>query len=180
MNQRQFKIVLSLAAAILLGANLFAWATYERARGDALDSLRDAQICRKLAAQITSLRTQPTMADTSQKAIEELAARVQLSAESVGINPDDIASIAPDQPTRLAESPYLEQATTVQLREVTLPQLVKLLCNLSDNRGGLRIKAIHLSIPPQQVTGDLWSAEITVTSMIYSPMTSPGGTGGKI
>jgi len=180
MNPRHFKIVLSLAAATLLVANLFAWATYERARGDALDSLRDVQICHKLAAQITSLRTQPTMADTSQKAIEELAARVQLSAQSLGITPDEIASIAPDQPMRLADSPYLEQATTVQLREVTLPQLVKLSCNLSDNRGGLRIKALHLSIPPQQVTGDMWSAEITVTSMIYSPMTSQSATRGKI
>jgi hypothetical protein len=180
MNPRQFKIVLSLAAAILLGANLFAWATFERARSDAADSLRDAETCRKLAAQITSLRTQPMMADNSQKAVEELAARVQLSAQSLGIDSHNIASIAPDSPARLADSPYLEQATTVQLREVTLPQLVKLLCNLSGNRSGLRIKALHLSIPPQQAAGNIWSAEITVSSLIYSPMTSPGATSGKM
>jgi hypothetical protein len=180
MNYRQVKGVLGLAGAILLGTNLLAWTLFDRAKSDANDSVRDAQASQQLAARIASLKTQPAMAGTSQQAIEELAARVQASAQSFGINADDIASIAPDAPARLADSPYLEQSTTVELRELTLVQLVDLLYALSNHQSGLRIKALHLTAPPQKIGGNTWSAEITVSSLIYSPETSPESTNGRM
>jgi hypothetical protein len=180
MNHRQIKVVLGLAATILLGTDLCAWTAFSHAKNDADNSVRDAQICQQLASRIASLKTQPAMAGTSQQAIEELAALVQTSAQSFGIKADDIASIAPDAPTRLADSPYLEQSTTVELREITLGQLVDLLSALSNHRSGLRIKALHLTAPPQQIVGNAWSAEITVSSLIYSPETNPESNTGRI
>jgi hypothetical protein len=170
VKPRQTKILGVLVATALLGVNFWAWITFESAKSDAIAAVADARACRQLAARITSLKVQPTMAASSQEASEQLAARVQSSVQSLGISADTIASIAPDAPMRLGNSPYFEQATTVDLRGVTLAQLVDLICNLSSG-SALHVKSLHLSAVPQQTNG-LWDAEVTVCSMIYSPSTN--------
>jgi hypothetical protein len=170
MNANRKRILALMTAAGLALANLWCYVILVQSKDAAQTAVQSARQSEQSAARIIALQAKPTVAGTREEAVNRLASRFEAAARALGIAGDNIASIVPDQPARIADSAYLEQATTVQLRQVTLVQLVDLLCGLADDDSGLRIKALRLSTPLQQKTGDGWSAELTATYLIYSPL----------
>jgi hypothetical protein len=168
MNRR--RLILATLILLVLGTvDLICYWEFSESQTYAIRATRDAEQCARLAARITVLRTKPTIAGVGEQAPEELARRIEAGANALGIEGDNLASIEPDPAARVAGTAYLEKPTTVQLRQVTLAQLIDLLCQISQSGQNLQIKALRLTSPPHEDEGGRWSAELTVSYLIYSP-----------
>ena len=130
----------------------------------------NADECRKIAEHINTLRYSPALASSSEEAFREMSKRIEATAIAMGIAEDKIAAIDPDPVVRIGDTAYLEKATEVQLREVTLPQLIGLLGKLVEGNHELCVKALWLSVPPRNESGNLWTADLTISYLIYSPL----------
>ncbi len=165
-------IYLSLVAALaLVLADGWSYWMMTRSKDDAQAALADAQTCQTLGAQMVAMQSKPAVANSQEQAFEQLTARIEAAAQSSGIaGSEHLAAIDPEPAARLGDTAYLEKPTVIQLREATLPQIVTLLSHLTQSQAGLRVKALRLSAPPQKEDTDLWSAQITLTYLIYSPL----------
>jgi hypothetical protein len=100
-----------------------------------------------------------------------------------GSNPPPMPATSPAMrwlqsiPVRVADSAYLEKPTTVQLRTVSLSQLVDFLCQLSGGENGPQVKALRLTTPHLTEDDNRWSVELTLTYLIYSPPPREPGKG---
>jgi len=162
-----------LFLAALAALDLFSFWSLEAARDRAVQATRDAALCQHLAERIVALQSKPTIAGSAALAQDNLSRRIEAAVRGAGVAGDDLASIEPDPSVRVGDTAYLEKPTTVQLREVTLQQLARLLCQLTQDGGELRIKSLRLTAPPEEQTGNLWSVEFALTYLIYSPLPAP-------
>lgn len=170
MKSKRTNLLIALLLACLLCLTGWSYWVMDQGQSQAAQAQHDAQACQVLSQQILSLRQKPAIADTKEQAVEQLSKRIETAARAAGIQGDNLAAIAPDPAVRLGDSVYLEKPTTVQLRQVTLAQLLNLAGQLSQGEGNLRIKSLRLSTSVQNDTGNLWSAEMTITYLIYSPL----------
>jgi hypothetical protein len=170
MSNRRLILWIAVLVGALATLDVWGYCTMTAARQRAIRANQDAETCNQLAARILTLESKPAIAAGKEQAQQELSRRIELAARSIGIAGDNLASIEPDPAIRIADTAYLEKPTTVQLREITLSQLAGLLCELSGDGTGLRIKSLRLTCPPQKQDGDLWSAEFTVIYLIYAPL----------
>jgi len=166
--------ILSLLFAIA-GVGLDGWCYWAmtQAKAAAVFAAQDADRCRSLATQIIALQDKPVVAGTQEHPFEQLTDRIEAAAKAYGIAGDThLASIAPEQPTRVLDTAYIEKPTTIELRDAKLPQIIGLIERLALDGSALRVKSLRLTAPPHQEDGDLWSAELTVAYLIYSPIPS--------
>lgn len=180
MKPRQIVIFGGLLVIVLVAADLCSYWVMTIAKDEASIGLRDAAVCQRLADQIVVLKTKPAIANTAEEAQETLSARIESIANRFGITGDNLASIDPAPAIRVADTVYLEKPTVVQFRQITLTQLINLLCQLSGDGNGLQIKALRLSTPPQSQNNASWSAELTVTYLIYSPPQEQRASGDSV
>jgi hypothetical protein len=162
---------------ILLGAlvalNGFALLKFNTARDEAVTAIRDADLCEQVANRIAALRSKPVIAGSVSLPADNLSRRIEAAVRGAGVAGDDLASIEPDPASRIGDSSYLEKPTTIQLRNVSLTQVAQLLCALAGDAGGLRVKSLRLTTPPQEQSENLWSCEFTLSYLIYSPLAAP-------
>jgi len=170
MRSRRFLFLGSALIAVLCATDFCCYLVMEEARDLAGNAIRDALACEQLAQHIVTLRRQPMVAVSTFQGQERLSARIETTAHRFGITGDNLAAIDPEPPIRLGNSIYLEKPTVIQLRKVSLGQLINLLCDLERTSEGLKIKSLRMSIPPQNQESGLWTAEVTVAYLVYSPL----------
>lgn len=170
----------SLFAIVAISLCLFdGWAFWQWAanRQQALDATSQLESCQDLALEIEMLRLEPLRADEGTRSSDSLAALVQKVAKTTGLNPDRIVHISPTEPRRVADSPYQEQTTDVELREISLRQLIEFTLTIADTSPGLHVPKVALGVPPgsEKVNGDkeMWNAQLMLTSHIYAPKIPP-------
>jgi hypothetical protein len=162
--------ILGIAVAVgLISLNVFACLALSESQDRAAQAAQDARLCRQLADRIERLRTRPAIAGSKEQAQEALSQRIEAAARACNINGDNLATIAPEAAARLADTAYLEKPTSVQLRAVSLAQLIDFLCTLSSDESGLRVKALRLTAPHAREDDNRWSVELTVVYLIYAP-----------
>jgi len=165
-----FAIRFGIAIAVAIITPAWSLGIFLEAKGRAEVAFHNAALCEELSTRIIALKKRPAIAGTRQQAIDELAGWVESSAKNLGIVGDNLESISPEAPVRVADSAYLEQATTVQFRQVSLKQLIRLLNKLANDGSGLRIKSLRLTTPPSAKDADVWSVELTISYLFYSPL----------
>jgi hypothetical protein len=171
MKSRKSFLLWGLLAFVLVAADMWSYFAMTHAKDQANLAAHNADLCQRMSEQIITLQAKPVVADTQEKAFERLTRRIEAAARQEGIGEDNhLASIGPEPAGRVADTVYLEKPTTIQIREATLSQVVGLICRLALDGSGLRIKALRLSAPPRKENTDLWSAELTVTYLIYAPL----------
>jgi hypothetical protein len=174
----RFGAITLALAALLIGVN--AWGLWQRtaSRDDFLAEEEQFRACERLTAQISRLRTAPTQVDESARTGDALAKLVESAASPIGLGVDRIVHVAPGESRRLSDSAYLEQATAVEFREVTLRQLIEFLLGLQQAAPGLEATHLSIRVPPSAGNSkegrELWNVQLVLTSHIYAPkMTSP-------
>jgi hypothetical protein len=177
MIRTQQQILAVLIGVGLIGLNIWAYFAVSDARDEAARASWDAQTCHQLADRIIRLRTGPSVARNKEEAEQATSQRIESVANACNIAGDALAAIDPGTPVRVADSAYLEKPTTVQLRAVSLPQLIDFLCQLSGSENGLRIKALRLTAPHQAEDNNHWNVELTLAQLIYSPPPREPGKG---
>jgi hypothetical protein len=144
------------------------------------NSYRSAQVaaenlsaCRQLAQQISDLATAPTKAWQQNEApFDSLRLELQQIVAAEDIGESNLISVNQQQARRLGEGDYLTEPAQIELRNVTLGQLVSLLLQITQGRRGLNVQAVRLSAPrgiEHAGEAETWSAEVILTHLIFSP-----------
>jgi len=104
---------------------------------------------------------------------------MEATAQAVGVVPGRIVRIDPRSARRIGDTPYEEQPTRVELRELTLEQIVSFLSKVVREERGTEVTELRLkpartggvNAEDSPVSGqvELWDAEVTLTALAFSP-----------
>ena len=156
-------------AACLLVVTLWFSGYLADSRATAQAAIDDARQCARFVADIRNLRHQPSLAESQELQLQELTQRIESAAKQSRISLDSLVRIWPEPAKRVGDMPYKRKPTQVLFHRVTLPDLVGFLQHLSNQDAGPRVTRIRLTAPRGQEMGDQWSAEVTLTYLIYAP-----------
>lgn len=171
VSRSQLTWIGALAALACLGA----WSRSQLAAGRqaAQAAAEDLAECQRLADEITRLGTRPQKASLEARSATELAKLVEQSAQAAALPQQALVQIDPQPARRVGETAYREQATRLELRDVTLRQLVTFLHGLSHDDLGMEVSDLRLRAPRDdksvQPTDETWTAEVTLTHLIFAP-----------
>jgi hypothetical protein len=167
-----------LAAGLLVMVGCCHW-QLGAARAAAAAAADDTADCERRVLRIRQLRGKPTLAGLQEVEMTELARKIEQTALAKQIPAQSLLRVSPEAARRLGDSPYKEKPTQLVLRMVTLRQLIGFLHAVSSEGCGLQVKSIRLTAPREQEIGDRWTAEVTLTYLVYAPPAeSQGGKEG--
>ena len=167
--------VLFVALAVLAG---WSYCEFTAGCSDAAAAASDLAACRNLTQQIKTLRKKPVLVGTKARSSTEVAHSIETAAKGAGLPLTNILQIDPQSPCRLGNSAYQEQPTHVELRNVTLKQLLVFLYALANDGVGLNLSDVRLSAPRDEATqgaNETWLAEVTLTHLIFAPLVAQHG-----
>jgi predicted Zn-dependent peptidase len=169
--------LLSVLLALLVLAAAWSYGMLARSRAAATGARADLEECRRLAAEIEGAAKRPALAAEHERVVTEVTGLVEEAAKFAQIPPEKIERITPEAARRVGDSVYTEKPTQVVLQDVTLKQVVELLHRLAASGRGLTPKSLRIVAPRGEDAGDLWTAELVVTYLIYDPPdTQRGGS----
>jgi hypothetical protein len=170
--QQLTKLLLLVACALSLVDGWAGWQWTSRQQEFSMARAQAAS-CDELAEKIDSLRGAPVKVEETARSGDALAKLVESAAQEVGLASDRIVHVAPAEPRRIGDSPYLEQTTAVELRAVTLRQLVEFSLSLGQKEPRIKIPTVALRTPPGDVNAnsgrELWNVQLTLTAHVFAP-----------
>lgn len=175
-NRRSILSIAFLSLFLFVAWSGWQWDQAEAEFQFACDQLVE---CRRLASRIHALRLAPTRYDESQRSNEALSQLVETAAESSGISRERIRSIDPGEPRRVGDTPYKEQETRVELSELTVQQLVKLMLAVPAADSAIQVTTLFMRTPAQfrndsdHQQHEFWNADLILTSQFYAPIVAP-------
>jgi len=168
MNRRQ-TILIAVLAGLLLVVVLWAYDGMATQRRAAHDAAADLIACRRMAGQIAAYSRMPTVADEHERMAARTTGLIESAAKEAAIDPSCLDRIMPEPPRRMGDTAYKEKPTHVLLKNVTLRQLTRLIHTATTGGQGLAACSIRITAPRPEDTGPLWTAEVTLTYLIYDP-----------
>jgi hypothetical protein len=166
-----------LTAFALLAAD--AWLGWNWLDGREERQLGGEQLanCNALARRISELRSAPAKVEETARTSAALARLIESAAGQAGLPTDRIVHVAPGEPRRIGDSPYLEQTTAVELRAITLRQLIELTLNIGRAAPQLQIPSVAIRTPPGEPNSssaaELWNVQMTLTAHVFAPKIRP-------
>lgn len=153
------------------------------ARDAALARTGELQSVRADLADLARSHAGPMSSAPANSEDPELNRRLRAAAAAAGIA-EQLSSIEPGQPTRDRNADYLETPVFVRLNAATLRETVMMLSRLTASDRAMQIKAIELAPPPPAqdssatnapttAPAERWTADLTVSYLIYSPRHQP-------
>lgn len=168
LDQRTIVLIGLLAMGLIVTA-MWSYGRLNESRSAATAAAADLATCGQLAAGINQLGRQPARAGSHEMQLNELTRRIERSAKSAQIPPDSLIRISPDPTSRIGDTSYQKKSTQVLFRQVTLRQIITFLHTVAAQDAGPQTTRIRLVTPRDQKTGDRWTAETTLTYLIYDP-----------
>jgi hypothetical protein len=178
LNRHIYSLVALIVSLVAL--NLWAWSVLADRRQAAGAAQHDAGICQDLAERIKRLKDKPMVAGSHEIELTELSKRIEQAAVDCQIPASELVRISPEAARRVGDSLYLEKPTTVLLEGVGLHELARFLYDMSNGSAAMDVQNLRLNAPREQETGDRWTAEVTLSYLIYAPKPETNGTSGKI
>jgi hypothetical protein len=137
-------------------------------RQDARRAAGDLVACEVLAEQMGQLRSKPAVASAKDMGVRELGSKIDAASARARLGRTALRGVDPRSARPVGDTPYLQKPTTLDLQQVTLPQLTSFLYHLT-NEPGLVVRDLRLRSPRRRAEGKDWNAEATLTYLIYSP-----------
>ncbi len=166
---RRLAIQLAILAALLGLAAFWSYGLMADSRARAESAATATADCARMVAKIEAAAARPERASDHERLAAETTGIIERAAKAAGITPNRLVRISPHPPQRLGESIYKEKPTQVELKNVSLKQLVVLMHGLIGAGDGLNVRSIRLRAPRHDETSDIWNAELIVTYLIYAP-----------
>lgn len=168
-TKRQSVVLAALAGAAVLAGLLVSYEFMTAqclAAQNARDSLAEA---RSVADQIRAIRGRPATVAEHERLTGEMTTLIESASRTATIPPASLRRITPETPRRVGDTVYKLKPTQILLQPVSLKQLVLLSTALREQDPGLNIETMRLSVPRELENGDLWTAELVLTYLIYDP-----------
>lgn len=164
-------LVLILLPAITGLAMIIAFLGKTAAQTDSEEIATDLQRSRTLAKEISKLRSSPIIAGAADIDPTDISKRIDKAAKVALFTTDSITRISPEQPQRIADTPYRQRVTQVILRNVNLRQLLGFTTAISKLDGGMNIRSIRIVAPRSDnaSSAEIWAVEITLTYIYFDP-----------
>ena len=138
-------------------------------------SSENVEACRELSTRIKSLRSEAASASLRQQTSGELTSKLEKAADSSRIAMADLIRINPQQPRRAGKTAYLQEVTDVDLRRVSMQQLVSFLLSAISDDPAMYVSSIRITAPRnlgEAGGNEVWDAEISLTRLVFSPQSA--------
>lgn len=163
---------LTLVILALIGTSLWSYGQLSSAHSRAALEGDTRSSCESLANQIQSLRDEPTKADDHAMLKADMTRLIAAAASTASLSEKKLVSIDHQNARRIGHTPYLEKPTRVTLRDVQMPQVLSMLYSLTQDNFRLNVSRLRLTAPRDETNTTTWSADTTVTYLIYDPVES--------
>lgn len=179
MNVERKQFWLGLVWALLLIAIASGYWAMRRSAGRLQAAQLQTQECQKMASEIAQLRDRPGFAALDIDSPRTITARAEEASKLAKLSPTSLVRIEPQAAMRLRDSPYRLRPTRLELRGVTLTQIINFTHAMIDESQGTTVRDLRLTLnPPKEgpepetrADGhvDRWTAELVLTQLIFSP-----------
>jgi hypothetical protein len=142
-----------------------------RAHRGAVEAVTSARICQEFSRRIVELQERPELISGQMSTTAQIAQSVEAAMLEAEIPAAGLVRIEPRSAIRFERTPFLQQPSHLELRDVTLQQLIRFLHVLS-TRNRLEATDLRIHAPRTVVTEsgpEYWNAELVLTNIIYSP-----------
>jgi len=172
----RFLAIVFIAAALV--TLLSSWSVYLSAWRAAKASSDAFNECDQLAVQLEQFRTSPRIASLEVEQPDRIAARVTFAAAEAQLSPLAILSVDPQSPVRIGRTPYQIRATQIVLQNMSLGQVASFASGLEEAEAGTFVRDLVLSRSKSasEDGNELWNVRMTLTQMIFSPISERGST----
>ena len=184
MNVGRKKLLVgSLWCGLLLLVTAGYW-SMQRSYNRLVEAQRQTQLCEKLAADIQSFQGRPGFAALGVDSPRTITSRAEHAEQKAKIPATALTRIEPQSAVRLRDSDYRIRPTRLELRGVSLEQVLAFSHAMIDEGQGTTIRDLRLTATNGSVaassmatTGnqnvneaDSWTAELVLTQLIFSPL----------
>jgi hypothetical protein len=171
-NQSRSSVITAVFIALLVVGVGGGYLRMRSSQLSAINASKNVVACRELAARIRQLQIGPRRAELKSRSETELSRKIETAAQTAGLPANHIVRIEPGEPRRVADSDYKDQATDVELRPVTLKELIAFLDAIASDTG-VQVNFVWLSSPDQEATTapamEPWNVQMTLTNLIFAP-----------
>jgi len=176
-SRSKSQLIVALGFGLLVALAVWSFQEMRAARASAGVAQKNLNHCQELAQKIAKVRQRPTMAALEETTITSLATLIDEAATGSQIRKNNIVRIEPLPSRQVAETDYKEQPTYVEMRGVSLQQLVSFMHTLLADQSELDVTSLRITAPRYESDSpttpvETWLAEITLTYLIYSPKTN--------
>jgi len=170
------QLLIALCLGLLTALVVWSFQEMRAAQASVGVAQQNLTQCKDVATKIVEVRQRPTKAALEETTTTSLATLIDEAATSSRIAKSNIIRIEPQPTRRVGETDYKEQATYVELRGVSLQQLVSFMHTLLADQSELDVTSLRITAPRYEsdtpaATVETWLAEVTLTYLIYSPQT---------
>ena len=167
-DDRRRAILIGLLLVGLALAAGWSWSQMRARRVRAERAAATLADCRRLAADIESLKDGPKVAASDGFGVEKLGQRIEQARSQARLGRGSLEGVYPQSSRRIGATPYRRKPISLTLRRLTLRQLVVFLHELTEPPG-LHLRELRLSTPRSEGGEGKWDAEATVTYLLYEP-----------
>lgn len=163
-------VAIWLALLVLVAAGYLAM---RAAKGRLREAQLQEQVSQKMAKEIKSLLDRPGFAALGVDSPRTITARAEEAMDQAKVEATALHSIEPQEAVRLRDSAYRSRPTRLELRGVTLEQIISFTHGMIDEAQGTTIRDLRLTLSSGDDGGreiDLWTAELVLTQLIFSPL----------
>ncbi|MEO1525509.1 MAG: hypothetical protein AAFX06_08730 [Planctomycetota bacterium] len=161
----------ALLTLVALIATYICFDHYQSQKQALAAAIESLQSCERQSREILELRDAPTIAVSELEDLGGLTARISAAQEKAGFEPQSVDLVDPRRPTRIEESSYRQRPVAIDLRGLSLTQIVKFIDALTDQAKGIWVSEVRLTPARQDATADaeMWNVELVLTQLNYSP-----------
>lgn len=168
MSPRLFVLILSALVLSGLAAVVGGWAWNEAAaRTDALSRLTAS---REVVDDIRRLRARPAVSAERADTSGDLSQSLDMALRLTEVRPTALARVEPQLPQRLGETDYRAQTVDLQLSNVRLQHAVEFAQQLESAASAWTVRRVQLTPAASADAAELWSIQLTLTKLIYDPI----------
>jgi len=159
---------------LFVGLAILAFWLYgelERAHRGALVEATNAKESQDYSSRIIDLKKRPELVADRMSTTAQIAQSVEMAMQEAAIPAAKLVRIEPRSAIRFERTSFLLQPSHIELREISMEQLIRFLHILS-TRNRLDATDLRLHAPRGTVTEsgpELWNAELVLTNTIYFP-----------
>lgn len=169
--RRQVILAATLVASIVF--TIWCWSQLSTAHADAASAADEWTRCQSLAQQLAAIGPAAPI-DRTTAGPTAVSHAIDQASKSAHLTPTSIARIAPEQPHRVTGTSLEEQPTRLELRDITLQQLITLLHTASAELPGARVSSLRLTAPSQTHATSRWEVQATISRFADAPPPSRG------
>jgi hypothetical protein len=160
--------LLILTSLVILA--FFLYGELERLRRAASAAADNAKTCQELSRRIIELQKKPELISGNMSSTAQIAQSVETAMVQAEIPAGKLVRIEPRSAKRFEKTPFLEQPSHLEFREVTMEQLIRFLHAVSvQNRLETIELRLHAPRTASETGPEIWNAELVLTNTIYSP-----------